>query len=110
MNLDMLLLQNTLQMQIGLNLKLMVECLCPLGSCTAVASVYQSASRGMSRGYTHTHIHTHSCRGELRRLGTGRLVHTIHYHPETTANASTKAKLKVEPFSPLHSSFFLSLQ
>lgn len=36
-------------------------------------------------------------------------MHAIHNHPETTADASTKAKLKVEPLNSLDSSLSLSL-
>lgn len=55
--------------------------------------------------HTHTRIHTKVNYSGLR---IGGLVHTIHNHLETTANASTKAKLKVEPLNSLISSLFLS--
>lgn len=70
MNLDMLQLGCTLQMQMSLDLNSCVhifEYLCLSGLHTAVASLYHSASRGMSRGYSqnHTHTHTHTLRSEL---------------------------------------------
>ena len=107
MNLDTLLLECTLQMQMSLDLNSSVhifEYLCLLGFHTAVASLYHSAPRGMSRGFLEKQTHTKVNHSGLRTRG---LEHTIHYHLETTANASTKAKLKVEPFNSLVSSLFL---
>ena len=106
----MLQLERTPHMQMSLDLNSCVHIFEHLGLSgfhTAAASLpfYHSASQGMSRGYSET------TRSEVNYSGlrTGGLVHTIHNHLETTANASTKAKLKVEPLNSLDSSLFLFL-
>lgn len=72
MNLDMLQLECALQIQMSPDFNSCVhifEYLCLLGihMHTAVASLYHSASQGMSRGYSekHTHIHTRTLKSEL---------------------------------------------
>lgn len=106
---------HTVQMQMSLNLNSCVhifEYLRLLAFHTAVSSFYHSASWGMSRGYSKkcTHTHTHTLCSEKWIIGGWgpEDLHTIHNHLETTANASTKAKLKVEPLNSLDSSLFPS--